>query len=437
MKQKRIIGALLAEKKDPVYIPSQKLEDEETNWLNKLSPVYQYEKRKAELQREAEVQAGLSAYYEGRKAGEEETASTPPQSGLLSNLWNAGMSAVGSVLSPTNAGGGGLLSVQDGDPPPPPDGDRSWFEEQWDNFVAWWNEPWPWEKPVPASTPTVDPTRVAAIQSGQTQVYGTQTAQAMPTATVTPSPTATSTPSPWYPLMNIPLFPGFPPNLPDGQIKDEFIKIYDDNTNLCGEIVLAMIAAGLNGNQDNLPVIYKNAKPYLVDGNNVLQNTGLYAPELLQIALEDGSLPGTWSGTAYSWENSLDIDKFGVQLPLRNDVHYSEYEDGNVLRNLMMNGDSNIYIIPLVQLDPKNGYQLTITNDLKDNNSISHWVLVTGFSSQWDTNNLMSPNNQVQINNPYNNSVETYPWSFFAGSMQTTPYSQPAIVILKNESDVP
>ena len=73
MKQKRIVGesqALLNEK-EPVYIPSQKLEDEETNWLKTLNPVYQYEKRKAELQKKAELQAGLSAYYEGRKAGEE------------------------------------------------------------------------------------------------------------------------------------------------------------------------------------------------------------------------------------------------------------------------------------------------------------------------------------------------------------------------------
>ena len=80
MKQKRIVGesqALLNEK-EPVYIPSQKLEDEETNWLNTLNPVYQYEKRKAELQKKAELQAGLSAYYEGRKKGEVETEPVVP-----------------------------------------------------------------------------------------------------------------------------------------------------------------------------------------------------------------------------------------------------------------------------------------------------------------------------------------------------------------------
>ena len=88
MKQKRIVGesqALLDEKRS-AYTPNQKLEEEETNWLKKLNPVYQYEKRKEEAKQKAELQAGLSAYYEGRKKGEEKTASTPPQSGLLSNL---------------------------------------------------------------------------------------------------------------------------------------------------------------------------------------------------------------------------------------------------------------------------------------------------------------------------------------------------------------
>ncbi|MBE0669347.1 MAG: Ig-like domain repeat protein [Anaerolineales bacterium] len=83
MRQKRIVGesqALLNEKangKEVVYIPSQKLEDEETNWLKKLNPVYQYEQRKAELQKKAELQAGLSAYYEGRKAGKAKEIGKP------------------------------------------------------------------------------------------------------------------------------------------------------------------------------------------------------------------------------------------------------------------------------------------------------------------------------------------------------------------------
>ena len=69
MQQKRIVGALMAQKKDPIVIPSQKLEAEETNWLNKLNPVYQYEKRKEEkLQaQQAESQQARDDYRAGER----------------------------------------------------------------------------------------------------------------------------------------------------------------------------------------------------------------------------------------------------------------------------------------------------------------------------------------------------------------------------------
>jgi len=73
MKLKYIVGEsqALLDKKESVYTPSQKFEDAETNWLKKLNPVYQYEKRKEEAKQKADQQAGLKAYYEGRKKGEE------------------------------------------------------------------------------------------------------------------------------------------------------------------------------------------------------------------------------------------------------------------------------------------------------------------------------------------------------------------------------
>ncbi len=74
MKQKRIVGesqALLDEKRS-AYTPNQKLEEEETNWLKKLNPVYQYEKRKAEKLKaqQAESQQARDDF----RAGEREYA---------------------------------------------------------------------------------------------------------------------------------------------------------------------------------------------------------------------------------------------------------------------------------------------------------------------------------------------------------------------------
>jgi len=109
------------------------------------------------------------------------------QDNIVQPMWNAGASALGSALSPaTNAGGGGgkplyAPASQDADPPPP---EKTLVEK----FVDWWNEPWWWESPQPAVTPTniFAPTQAAMQQ--------TQTAMA-PTSTPTPSATPTITPT--------------------------------------------------------------------------------------------------------------------------------------------------------------------------------------------------------------------------------------------------
>lgn len=48
---------------------------------------------------------------------------------------------------------------------------------------------------------------------------------------------------------------------------------------------------------------------------------------------------------------------------------------------------------------------------------IGHWVVLTGFSSQWDYSNLDSKRNWVRINNPLNNmQPEYYLWSEYRRS---------------------
>ena len=199
MQQKRIVGALMAEKKEKAeqQAASQRAKDdyragEKAYDIAQAKAIQQQarddyragERGYAVQQAEkSQVQAGLSAYYESRKKGEE-TASTP-QSGLLSNLWNAGMSAVGSVLSPTNAGRGGELSVQDGDP--------EWYEfwkDGWnkedakEDFNSDWNDFWHKddENNAPTPTPNVLPT-----QTQFSTVVFTPTFSISPTVTPTPS----------------------------------------------------------------------------------------------------------------------------------------------------------------------------------------------------------------------------------------------------------
>lgn len=108
MKQKHIVGEsqALLNKKGSVYTPSQKLEEAETNWLKKMNPVYQYEKRKEELQKKAELQAGLSAYYEGRKKGEEKEIEKEKPS-----QWEKAINWVDKNQTETSMGVGAIVGM--------------------------------------------------------------------------------------------------------------------------------------------------------------------------------------------------------------------------------------------------------------------------------------------------------------------------------------
>jgi RHS repeat-associated protein len=46
----------------------------------------------------------------------------------------------------------------------------------------------------------------------------------------------------------------------------------------------------------------------------------------------------------------------------------------------------------------------------------AHWVLITGFSAQWQSSDEYSPWNWVRVNNPFGNRVEYYWWRDFKDS---------------------
>lgn len=68
------------------------------------------------------------------------------------------------------------------------------------------------------------------------------------------------------------------------------------------------------------------------------------------------------------------------------------------------------YLIMLTALNSGTGY-------LVPSGGSGHWVVLTGFSRQWDDTNVTSILNWVRVNNPFNNSVEYYRWKDFASSM--------------------
>ncbi|HRJ57121.1 MAG TPA: Ig-like domain-containing protein [Anaerolineales bacterium] len=124
--------------------------------------------------------AGVASVAQGKQEEEKKSGN------WLSNLWDAGMSAVGSILSPKNAGGGGLLSVRDDDPPNPI---KQWWDESviptWNKYVA---EPikrllgLDQTESVPTSTPAVLP-----MQTKFPAIVLTPTISVSPTVTPTPT----------------------------------------------------------------------------------------------------------------------------------------------------------------------------------------------------------------------------------------------------------
>ncbi|MBK7448113.1 MAG: hypothetical protein IPJ47_01310 [Anaerolineales bacterium] len=189
MQEKRIVGALQAEQNAKAQAAKAELiaknEDRAPIDMAKVNALVETEIAREKLIAKNEDRSPLdmakvNALVEAQKEEEKKIGN------WLSNLWNAGMSALGSVLSPTNAGRGGLLSVRDGDPNPFTEWWNNTVVPAWDNFVAWLNEPWWWEKPAPTSTP-VAPLWSTPVEWGWT---------ATPTLTQTITSTPTNTPTP-------------------------------------------------------------------------------------------------------------------------------------------------------------------------------------------------------------------------------------------------
>ncbi len=252
----------------------------------------------------------------------------------------------------------------------------------------------------------------------------TQTAQAKPTSTPTPQPTLTPTPNLppntdhydpvlqpvnilWNPNSNVPLSPSIPFDSPNAQYAPASIMGY----NLCGQIVLSMIAAQWNGNTDILKDIWSKGTGSTRDTTD--------APTLLDAAIK--TLPGKWSGRAYAWSQVKSEDSSQiVTLSTFNWSGDNSNPDQTYGKNAAINLNNmmrqNHYPIVLVNISNQSSqWQPLITTD----QGVQHWVLVTGFSQQWDYSNEYSAWNWVKINNPYNNRVEYYPWKDFKQSMSS------------------
>lgn len=273
----------------------------------------------------------------------------------------------------------------------------------------------------------------APVVSPTLDCFGTLT----PTSTSTPTPTPSSPPNiydydptkepfsiRWNPNSNTPLSPSLPIGGPDAQV-NPFVKeingesISFGGSNLCGQVSLSMIAA----KYDYGDILYE-----------IWNNTGetekaTDSMKLLFAAMR--TFPGNWQGLShrFGYLYSLKTSETGSENPkelFNNPEWFYQYGDfpsgykwygsdtgdktaSELRARMQMNHD----LILISQLEIENGYGTLVPYST----NISHWVVITGMSEQWDPINEDSVWNWVRINNPYNNRVEYYPWNDFKKSM--------------------
>ena len=212
---------------------------------------------------------------------------------------------------------------------------------------------------------------------------------------------------------DIPLSPGLPANFPDAQLNPitGFMGF-----NLCGQVALSMIASEITGGENLLPTIWQNT------GSTQSPTSGY---ELLYSAIK--TFGNSWAGKAYLFSQSyyLDSEEIAKIVSFPNDGWY--YEGGvfdkndswsgteygtnaaSALRNKLASGHR---LLALASLRGSGEWRPLVTGT-----GILHWVLITGFSTNWDETNENSNRNYVRINNPYNNRKEVYMWKDFKASL--------------------
>jgi hypothetical protein len=190
----------------------------------------------------------------------------------------------------------------------------------------------------------------------------------------------------WNPTRYVNLATQIKTNAPNSQYKvynpetDDYYPSGEYGFNLCGQICISMIL------ETRTLEKYKLLK--VVDSVGVDKGTGTYA---FHLANGVEKLFPSWTKTDW-WT-------------------FTREDNINTLRDKMIKGN---YLIVLVYLRIDNEWGMIVTDE-----ATLHWVVITGFSKNWNAIDNNSGLNWIRINNPFNNRVEYYPIKDFKKSLFT------------------
>jgi RHS repeat-associated protein len=179
-------------------------------------------------------------------------------------------------------------------------------------------------------------------------------------------------------------------------------QLPEGHFNLCGDISLSMILESSTGDTDTLYDIY-SASPSSRGWN---RPTGSYSVGQ-QFA---GSFPTGWSAISVTYGEVARFkagDQSEISYVSNSPAGASSITSANALAmrfaDMLASGHYVIAGVTQLKSDPSGGVPGLVNNGT--DNSVGHWVVVTGVSD-----------NHVFINNPYTNRKERYTWKQFYGS---------------------
>ncbi|MCJ7511623.1 MAG: RHS repeat-associated core domain-containing protein [Anaerolineales bacterium] len=197
--------------------------------------------------------------------------------------------------------------------------------------------------------------------------------------------------------------------------------------NLCGQVVLSMIAGTITGGQTTLLDIIgadQSLRPgrctTATGSQKPCSQLGTYGSDLEDLILE--TFPPGWRGRRLQVEGNdavgqiraaMEQSHFVIALAMVLTAPNVGCQGGTCLeggtlldvqRNLSEAGDGTSVV------------EWTYETQNFTDNVAQHWVAITGLSSPW-ANQADSVLNWVRLNNPFNNQVEYYMWDEFDQSM--------------------
>jgi RHS repeat-associated protein len=221
----------------------------------------------------------------------------------------------------------------------------------------------------------------------------------------------------WSPEVMVNLATDIPRNT---QAAEENINVTSRwGGNTCGQIVLALIMETISGQPDLLGTIWENTNPKNMIIGTMSSNLEPAVWAILNTYAK--TQKSNWRVTTYTYQEIHSYTATGDYVEQSNQGQWDGPNHTLIAPRFEQMLQLGHYVIVLttmkrdIPINTDNPWG-TLTNT-HINNSVAHWVVLTGMSQQWDETNEASIMNWVRVNNPYSNQEQYYPWKFFKDSM--------------------